>query len=70
MNLYKVDYDIKDVDAYKADPPTIPRVVLAENFDEAVKVSKKYETDNLSVRELILSEADYKVAIVKGYKGV
>jgi hypothetical protein len=70
MNLYRVDYNIKDVEVYKANPPPIPRVVLAEDFDEAVKLSKKYETDNLSVRELVLSEPDYKVAISKGYKGI
>lgn len=70
MNLYDVDYNVQDVEAYKANPPPLPTQVVASDFKTALALAAKYESDNLSVRELKLAKENIKLAIEEGYAGV
>jgi hypothetical protein len=70
VNLYSVDYGVKDVEAYKANPPPLPKVVLASTLDNAYAIGKSFETDNLVLREVKVEQDNARVAIEAGYAGV
>jgi hypothetical protein len=69
-NLYEVDYNVHDVEAYKANPPNVPAMVLAADLHTAHKLASKYENENLSLRDLRLAKENVKLAMEKGYKGI
>jgi hypothetical protein len=69
LAVYEVDYSVKDMDKFKADPH-VPTTVVAENITEAVKRAKEFENDNISLLKCNLVGSPTRVAIQKKVKGL
>ena len=67
MVIYRVDYLVA-----KGKPlgTKLPRYVVAENFDTAVKTARKYETDDVALYECAAQLSDGYIAIARGFKGL
>lgn len=70
MNLYRVDFDVKDLEKFKAAPILLPDFVVADSFKEAQKLAGKYESDNLDLREIKVEIENFVAATPRGYKGI
>ena len=68
MYIYKTDFLLsKD----NVSPDTkLPRYVVADSFDAALKAARKFETDNISIYECTVVHADGYVTVARGFKGL
>lgn len=72
MNIFEIDYSLKDVEKFKAAPKELPSIVVADNVAEAVKRAKDWEDDNCTLLkcDLLKYPAVHKIAVQKKYKGI
>lgn len=68
--IYKVNYMVSDVEAFKASKVVMPEYVVAASFKEALKKALTYETAHASLLEVALHVATSNIAVATKYKGI
>jgi hypothetical protein len=65
MFVYRVDYLVPKDSANK-----LPKYVVADSFDAALKAARKFETDKVVLYECAVQLSDGYVTIARGFKGL
>lgn len=68
--IFSVDYLILNKDAYEAEGKAVPTLIVCDDFDTALKLARKYETQHTSLLEIKPNVSHNNIVVARGYKGL
>lgn len=68
--LYLVDYLLKNKEEFEKSGVKVPKYIVANDFNGALELARKYESENTSLLEVKLLHADGYVFVSDKFKNV
>lgn len=68
--IYAIDYLLKSKEAFEAENRTLPSLVVCDGFEAALKIAKKFESENATLFEIKPHVGHDAIVIARGYKGL